>query len=146
MDDIKQEATDFWYSWHYYDRPVNPQGMFLTQSEDEALQNAVNAMQRAQEALLNDDGTNTFTKALFMRMIIHIVGDIHQPLHSAEMYNLSYPTGDLGGNVQSIYTIEGKRVKLHAYFDAGAFYIQPVDDFLDRPLNASSLTYMDQWG
>jgi len=30
MDDIKEEETDFWYNWHYYDRPVNPQGLFLT--------------------------------------------------------------------------------------------------------------------
>jgi len=44
MDDIKEEETDFWYNWHYYDRPVNPQGLFLTQSEDEAVFNAVNAM------------------------------------------------------------------------------------------------------
>jgi len=44
MDDIKEEETDFWYNWHYYDRPVNPQGLFLTQSGDEAVFNAVNAM------------------------------------------------------------------------------------------------------
>jgi len=102
-------------------------------------------MQRAIEALRMDDGTNTLTKALFMRFIIHIVGDIHQPLHSSEMYNLTYPTGDLGGNIETIYTVDKKKSKLHSYFDAGAYYIQPEDDFLERPLNASALEYMSSW-
>lgn len=31
------------------------------------------------------------------RFLLHLVGDIHQPLHSVSMYNASLKTGDLGG-------------------------------------------------
>lgn len=32
-DDIKDKAMSFWNDWHYFDRPINPQGMYLTQNE-----------------------------------------------------------------------------------------------------------------
>lgn len=28
-DDIKDKAMNFWESWHYYDRPINPDGLYL---------------------------------------------------------------------------------------------------------------------
>jgi hypothetical protein len=31
--------------------------------------------------------------------VVHLVGDIHQPLHSVALYNLTYPKGDIGGNL-----------------------------------------------
>lgn len=31
------------------------------------------------------------------RYLLHLVGDIHQPLHSTMMFNATYKTGDLGG-------------------------------------------------
>lgn len=36
-----------------------------------------------------------------MRFVLHIVGDIHQPLHSIQFYNNTYngPKGDMGGNL-----------------------------------------------
>ena len=29
---------------------------------------------------------------------MHYIGDVHQPLHVTENYNLKFPAGDLGGN------------------------------------------------
>jgi hypothetical protein len=31
------------------------------------------------------------------RYLLHLVGDIHQPLHSVNMYNNIHKTGDKGG-------------------------------------------------
>lgn len=31
------------------------------------------------------------------RFLLHIVGDLHQPLHSVNMFNETYKNGDLGG-------------------------------------------------
>lgn len=28
-DDIKSKAMNFWDSWHFYGRPVNPDGIYL---------------------------------------------------------------------------------------------------------------------
>ena len=33
------------------------------------------------------------------RYLLHVVGDIHQPLHSTNYFNGTFKTGDLGGNL-----------------------------------------------
>ena len=33
-----------------------------------------------------------------LRLFIHYVGDIHQPLHATSRYTSQYPEGDRGGN------------------------------------------------
>ena len=49
-------------------------------------------------ASLDNLNKTTAERALFARYLVHIVGDIHQPLHSVAMFNESYKTGDRGGN------------------------------------------------
>ena len=47
---------------------------------------------------------------------MHLVGDIHQPLHAISMYSEDFPDGDRGGN--SIVVRENDIVmRLHAYWD-----------------------------
>lgn len=33
-----------------------------------------------------------------MRLLLHYVGDIHQPLHATSRVDKNYPKGDEGGN------------------------------------------------
>ena len=33
-----------------------------------------------------------------LRLLIHYVGDVHQPLHSTSRVNAEFPAGDRGGN------------------------------------------------
>jgi hypothetical protein len=68
------------------------------------------------------------------RYLLHLVGDIHQPLHSTMMYNNTYKTGDLGGNLIHILTPNGTDMNLHAYFDSIALDQDPVNR-IERPLN-----------
>jgi len=28
-DDIKDKAMSFWDDWHFYDRPINPEGIYI---------------------------------------------------------------------------------------------------------------------
>ena len=39
----------------------------------------------------------TFERAFMARFLLHLVGDIHQPLHSVAMFNSTYKKGDMGG-------------------------------------------------
>ena len=56
------------------------------------------------------------------------------------MFNETFFSGDLGGNFVIIKKKSGEEVNLHAYFDSGAFFFTPTDDFLTRPLNISGRT------
>ena len=37
-------------------------------------------------------------ESLNLRLLIHYVGDLHQPLHATSRYTESHPNGDRGGN------------------------------------------------
>jgi S1/P1 Nuclease len=43
-------------------------------------------------------GSNPERKAIALAWLFHLVGDIHQPLHTAQLFTVEYPNGDRGGN------------------------------------------------
>jgi hypothetical protein len=55
-----------------------------------------------------------------MRYVLHVVGDLHQPLHSAQMFNITYPNGDAGGNFEKVTDVNGSVLNFHAFLDSGA--------------------------
>lgn len=59
---------------------------------------SVLVIQNAIRVLSFDINKTTAQRALFARYLIHVVGDIHQPLHSVSLYNQTFPSGDRGGN------------------------------------------------
>jgi len=60
-----------------------------------------------------------FEKSLLIRYLIHVLGDVHQPLHAVELFNEQFPKGDQGGNLFLIKYINGIE-NLHKLFDSGA--------------------------
>lgn len=55
-----------------------------------------------------------------MRLLIHYVGDIHQPLHATARVDHEYPKGDFGGNFVHLPTKDGVK-NLHAAWDSVAY-------------------------
>jgi hypothetical protein len=64
--------------------------------------NSINVMGSATSVLKTNKEGITFERAFMARFLLHLVGDIHQPLHSTCMYNQTFKTGDLGGIVLAI--------------------------------------------
>lgn len=65
------------------------------------------------------ESTDPRARAVALSWIIHLLGDIHQPLHCASRFNTDFPDGDQGGNlfvVQPPDTV--RQIKLHAFWDA----------------------------
>ena len=54
-----------------------------------------------------------------MRYLIHVLGDIHQPLHASTLVNKQFPKGDQGGNFFLINYSQNIE-NLHKFFDSGA--------------------------
>ena len=52
-----------------------------------------------------------------LRLIIHYVGDVHQPLHAAALVDSKYPSGDQGGNAEKIPSKDGVS-DLHFVWDS----------------------------
>jgi hypothetical protein len=55
-------------------------------------------------------------KAISLCWVLHLVGDVHQPLHCAALYTDEYKLGDMGGNALAIRT-RGTPMRLHGYWD-----------------------------
>ena len=53
-----------------------------------------------------------------LRLLIHYVGDIHQPLHTSSRYTSQYPDGDQGGNLFRLSTQSQEITNLHALWDS----------------------------
>lgn len=52
-----------------------------------------------------------------MRLLIHYVGDVHQPLHASSRVDHEYPKGDRGGNDFPLPSLDGIK-ELHAVWDS----------------------------
>ena len=56
-------------------------------------------------------------KSFAMRLLMHYVGDVHQPLHAATRVNHEYPEGDRGSNKVSL-PFKDEASDLHSIWDA----------------------------
>ena len=59
-------------------------------------------------------------RSFILRMIVHYVGDIHQPEHTTALVDSKYPEGDRGGNSESIPSVEGAD-NLHFVWDSAIY-------------------------
>ena len=55
-------------------------------------------------------------RAVSLCWLLHLVGDIHQPLHNIGFVSKYAPTGDMGGNLFWVKD-GGRPVRLHTYWD-----------------------------
>lgn len=67
-------------------------------------------------------------KSYAIRLLIHYIGDIHQPLHTLSLVSKDHPLGDKGGNQFPIPNSHGID-NLHAVWDS-VIYEFPVNDEL----------------
>lgn len=114
LDNIRAR-THAYDAMHYIDIPFSTDHSSLP---DLQRINAVWAVNKAKLVLLNPK-IDARSKGTALRILIHVVGDIHQPLHAATRISLQYPEGDRGGNLVKLYRNPVAR-NLHSYWDKGA--------------------------
>lgn len=115
-------------------------GVFAVINMTETVLSSVKVIDNAVKVLSVNSSLMTAEKAMFARYLIHVVGDIHQPLHSVSLYNTTYPSGDRGGNSLKIVLLNGTTQNLHAFWDAGAFKVQNDSWFVTRPMGLQNMT------
>ena len=78
-------------------------------------------------------------KSYALRLLIHYLGDIHQPLHSMSRVDADFPAGDRGGNSFNLPTHYTAK-ELHAVWDS-VIYEYHVNDKLVSFRNFLSKTF-----
>lgn len=56
-------------------------------------------------------------RAVRIAWLLHLIGDMHQPLHASTLFSRRYPRGDRGGNLIIVRTDDGRPINLHALWD-----------------------------
>src|SRR5262245_1000625 len=73
-------------------------------------------MAENQHTLANDNDPGR--KAIALAWLFHLVGDIHQPLHTVQLFTSEYPKGDRGGNEICVRVTEAAQpMDLHRFWD-----------------------------
>jgi S1/P1 nuclease len=90
-----QEKAQNRLSWHYTNLPFKPDGQQPTvQIREPEPVNILTAMGENESTVKNEN--NLERRAIALAWLFHLVGDIHQPLHTAQLFTVDYPDGDRG--------------------------------------------------
>jgi hypothetical protein len=99
--------------WHYVDLPFSTDGAPLVPPEEP---NAATQITRLRDALPPASGLPAGTRSYDLVWLLHLVGDVHQPLHATARFTEGQPEGDRGGNEVAI-CVTSCRENLHSFWD-----------------------------
>jgi hypothetical protein len=97
--------------WHFVDKPFAADATPLPAIPTPNAQDRI-ALFRG---VLASDASDPL-KSYDLSWLLHLVGDIHQPLHGSTRVDASNPGGDAGGNLAKL-SCSGCPTELHAFWD-----------------------------
>lgn len=123
-------------AWHYLDtfwrEGAGGKPEIVTGLED-AKENAVERLFYF-DKMLRDNSASGEDKAIALAWILHLAGDIHQPLHASGRVTAEEPKGDQGGNLFLLTpkdTPRDKQENLHWFWDSIIVRNIPRGDLCD---------------
>src|SRR5215467_736256 len=117
-DDIRnRDRAESHPTWHFVNWPFKPEGepesvRPLPPNPDNIL-TAFAENERMFRSEAPDD-----KRAVALAWLFHLVGDVHQPLHTIQLFSREYPNGDRGGNEMCVRaSLNGAPIELHRLWD-----------------------------
>jgi len=100
--------------WHFLDTPFSTDGTKLPTVPTPNAETQIVAFRKVIASSSADDDLKSYD----MVWLLHLVGDVHQPLHCVTRVSSAEPEGDKGGNTEKITCTDcnGATV-LHAFWD-----------------------------
>lgn len=95
--------------WHFIDKPIPPDG------PPPPTPNAQTQIQAFRAVLAAAESSDEL-KSYDLVWLMHLVGDVHQPLHCAARFTQDSPRGDAGGNLVQVCTPQCG-TNLHSFWD-----------------------------
>jgi len=116
-------------NWHFINLPFDQDGehgpvppLAVDLQNPDALANdsksKLNIVQalKLNEAILADKNAPADRRAIALCWYLHLMGDLHQPLHATALFSKDFADGDHGGNA-SIVNDKGRQTALHPLWD-----------------------------
>jgi hypothetical protein len=95
--------------WHFIDTPLSMDGTKLPAIPTPSIVDKIGVFRAALASSETD-----LLKSYDLVWLIHLVGDVHQPLHASTRVSKAKPHGDAGGNS---VLVKGPDAELHAFWD-----------------------------
>src|SRR3990167_3693802 len=117
-DALRAQKIDTFTHWHYIDFAFSVDATPVQDLTDD--DNAVWAINKIEPVIRNVAG-NAFERGRFLAFLVHIVADLHQPLHTVSRISTAHPNGDHGGNLYFVHYSEGplRAISLHKLWAEG---------------------------
>ena len=117
-DDIRKSGSPYDHpTWHYIDYPLELPDFPLAPApaHTEDILFALNK----EEKIVDDPAAPTADRGAALAWIIHLVGDLQQPLHCVTLISATFPApeGDRGGNLFFV-SLAGNPINLHFFWDS----------------------------
>ena len=113
----KQDLEQHHGQWHYINWPFKPDGE--PANVEVKPPEPVNILtELAENTRIARNGTDPAKRAIALAWLFHLIGDIHQPLHTITLFTQEYPNGDRGGNRVCVRVITDRpALPLHRLWD-----------------------------
>ena len=116
--------------WHFVNTPLGIAGASVPPLSAPNVTHKITVFRAALASKVPDR-----VKSYDLVWLLHLVGDVHQPLHCSNRVSAANPRGDLGGN---LVVVNGPAKELHAFWD-GALGQGGTSNFMDAVKVASAL-------
>lgn len=105
-------------SWHVQLRPVvRPEDPPPVTPYDRISMDGLEAFGLNARVMANPDATPA-QRAVALCWVMHLAGDVHQPLHTAQLFSSAYPDGDRAGGLQFVIDpMSGRPETFHWFWD-----------------------------
>jgi hypothetical protein len=114
-DEIRRSGSPYDHpDWHFIDYPLRPPS-FPFEPDPQPTNNVLFGVAQC-EATLSDTNADPVLRAVYLSYLIHLIGDMHQPLHCESFFDDQFPKGDRGGN-DFYVRLEQGGVRLHGIWD-----------------------------
>ena len=121
-DDIRNTGLKLFDGWHYADTPFYD-GISPSESTFQPHPKYNTTYVLIEAIKIFQTKGNMFFKSLMLRFFIHLVGDMHQPLHMTTRITKERKGGDKGGND---FKLQGSINNLHTLWDRAMDKINAV--------------------
>lgn len=134
--------------WHYKDLGFSTDGTAVQPARQPNVQTRVELFR----STLASASASKPLKSYDLTWLIHLVGDIHQPLHATARFTVDLPHGDVGGNKVAISCPFSCPLDLHAFWDdalgrssSPAAAIVRAHKIAPAPVDGAALTDVSAW-
>ena len=102
-------------NWHYYDIPITMDN----KEHKEDGESAITALPVFRKNIAAP-GVSASNRAYYLAWLVHVLGDVHQPLHAVSRFSAARPTGDGGGNAVKFQNDGASTTpkNLHGFWDS----------------------------